>query len=69
MICAVCRKHATFEHVLFRGASPVKVGLCPECGTKVGAENHLATIKAAHDSHDKPAHQAAVEAFLKAVGK
>ena len=66
MICIVCRKHATFDHTLFRGASPVHVTLCPECTTKTGADGHLAKIKA---TVDKTARHAVVEEFLKAVGK
>ena len=66
LICVVCKKHATFEHTVFRGPSPVKVSLCPDCTTSTGAENHLSTIK---NASDKGAKHAAVEAFLKAVGR
>ena len=66
MICNVCRKHATFEHSVFQGLSPVKVSLCPECSTSIGADEHLASIK---NAPDKAAKHAAVDAFLKAVGK
>ena len=66
MICMVCHKHASFEHTMFRGPSPVRVVLCPECTTKTGAEGHLEKIKG---STDKTAKHAAVEEFLKAVGK
>jgi len=66
MICILCHKHATFEHTVFKGASPVKVTLCPECTTKTGAEGHVAAMKTAAD---KPAKHAAAEALLKAVGR
>ena len=66
MICIVCRKHATFDHTLFRGASPVHVTLCGECATKTGADGHLEKIKS---SADKTAKHAAVDEFLKAVGR
>jgi hypothetical protein len=66
MICIVCKKHATFDHTLFKGASPVKVALCPECVAKTGAETHLAAIKGAADRN---ARHAAVDAFLKVVGR
>jgi hypothetical protein len=66
MICMVCKKHASFEHTMFRGPSPVRVTLCDECKGKTGAEAHLAKIKG---SADRPAKHAAVEEFLKAVGK
>jgi uncharacterized protein YlaI len=66
VICIVCKKHATFEHTIFKGTSPVKVCLCPECTEKSGAEAHIAKIKG---THDKAAKHAAVDEFLKAVGK
>ena len=66
MICIVCKKHATFDHTVFRGPSPVKVTLCGECSDKTGAEGLLAKIKTAPD---KPAKHAAVDEFLKAVGR
>jgi protein-arginine kinase activator protein McsA len=66
MICTLCKKHASFEHTVFRGTNAVKVGLCPECSQKVGADNHLEAIRTA--AHGDAKH-AAVEAFLKAVGK
>jgi len=66
MICNVCKKHANFEHTVFRGISPVKVTLCGECSTRTGAEAFLAKIK---DAPDKPSKHAAVDEFLKAVGR
>lgn len=66
MICIVCKKHATFEHTVFKGPSPVKVTLCPECTAKTGAEGHIAAMKAATDKAGK---HAATEALLKAVGR
>ena len=66
MICTVCKKHATFEHTVFKGMNPVKVTLCSECSQKTGAEEHLAAIKGA--AHGDAKH-AAIDAFLKAVGK
>jgi len=66
MICIVCKKHASFEHTLFKGTSPVQVCLCPECVQKTGAETHLAAIKGAADRNAK---HAAVDAFLKVVGR
>jgi len=62
----VCHKHATFDHTVFRGPSPVKVTLCGECSTKTGAESHIAKIKGAAD---KTAKHAAVDEFLKSVGR
>jgi len=66
MICIVCRKHATFEHTVFKGTSPVRVTLCQECSGKVGADAHLEKIKTAAKGDAK---HAAVDEFLKAVGK
>jgi hypothetical protein len=66
MICIVCKKHASFEHTIFRGTSPVRVTLCPDCVQKTGAETHLAAMKGAAD---RDAKHAAADAFLKAVGK
>lgn len=66
MICIVCKKHATFDHTFFRGPTPHKVTLCGECETKTGAHDHIAKIKGAPD---KAAKHAAVEEFLKAVGR
>ena len=66
MICIVCKKHASFEHTIFKGTSPVRVTLCPECVQKTGAETHLSAIKSA--THGDAKH-AAVDAFLKAVGR
>jgi len=66
MICIVCHKHATFEHTVFKGTSPVKVSLCPECTAKTGAEGHLAAMKSATDKAGK---HAATDALLKAVGR
>ncbi len=64
MICMVCKKHASFDHTLFQGTNPVPVRLCPDCSSKVGAEDHLAKIKGAAD---KTAKRAAVDAFIAAV--
>ena len=66
MICIVCHKHATFDHTVFKGTSPVRVSLCPDCTQKTGAETHLAAMKGAAD---RAAKHAAAEAFLKAVGR
>jgi protein-arginine kinase activator protein McsA len=66
MICMVCHKPATFMHTVFKGMSPVKVALCPECTTKTGAEQHVEAMKTAPDKNAK---HAAAEALLKAVGK
>jgi len=66
MICIVCKKHATFEHTVFKGPSPIRVSLCPECTEKTGAEAHIAAMKAATD---KVAKHAASDALLKAVGR
>jgi len=66
MICIVCKKHASFDHTFFKGPTPVKVSLCPECVQKTGADDHLAAIKGAADRNAK---HAAVDAFLKAVGR
>jgi protein-arginine kinase activator protein McsA len=66
MICSVCHKHATLEHTLWQGTVPHQVKLCADCNTKVGGDDHIARIKSAGD---KTAKKAAVEAFLKAVGK
>ena len=66
MICIVCKKHATFDHTVFRGPSPVKITLCPDCTTTTGADTHLAAMKSAPD---KVAKHAAVDALLKAVGR
>ena len=66
MICIVCKKHATFDHTVFKGPSPIKVTLCPDCTTTTGAEGHIAAMKSATD---KVAKHAAVDALLKAVGR
>lgn len=66
MRCTMCDQHATFEHTVFQGTKPTRVRLCASCAGKVGADQHLAKIKGAAD-HDAKA--AAIEAFLKAVGK
>jgi hypothetical protein len=66
VICGICKKHASFEHTVFKGMSPVKVTLCPECAQKAGAEAHIEKIKS---TKDKAAKHAAVDEFLKAVGK
>jgi sulfur relay (sulfurtransferase) complex TusBCD TusD component (DsrE family) len=66
MICNVCKKHATEEHTVFRGTSPVTLKLCAECSAARGVAGHLATIKG---THDKAAKAAAVEALLHSVGK
>jgi hypothetical protein len=62
----MCGGHATFEHTVFRGTSPVKVRLCEPCSQKANATDHLAKIKAAPDHAAK---SAAVESFLQIVGK
>ena len=66
MRCFLCSGHATFEHTVFQGTAPVKVRLCESCAEKIDADNHLSAIKAAPDHAAKTA---AVESFLKAVGK
>ncbi len=66
MICNICKKHATFEHAVFRGMTPIRVTLCPECTTKTGASAIVERIKAAPD---RAAKHAAAEELLKAVGK
>lgn len=66
MKCNLCNQHATFEHTVFQGTTPTRVRLCAPCAGKVGAEQHLAKIKGAPDHSAK---LAAVEAFLRAVGK
>jgi hypothetical protein len=66
MRCMMCNQHATFEHTVFQGTSPIKVKLCNACATKVDAPGQLAKIKAAPDHAAK---NAAVTTFLKAVGK
>ncbi|MGQ0615094.1 MAG: hypothetical protein ACT4PV_15285 [Planctomycetaceae bacterium] len=66
MHCNMCKTHATFEHTFFRGTEPVKVHLCSECMRKVDAQGHVSKIKSATD---KTAKRAAVDAFLKMVGK
>jgi len=66
MHCDLCQNHASWEHTLFKGTLPVRVHLCDDHRAKVGVEQHLAKIKS---SHDKMAKQAAVDAFLAAVGK
>ena len=66
MRCILCNDHATFEHTVFQGTVPVKVRLCEPCAEKIDADHHLSTIKAAPDHAAK---NAAVESFLKAVGK
>jgi len=66
MRCNMCNQHATFEHTVFQGTAATKVRLCDGCATNVGAKQHVANIKTASD-HD--AKNAAVAAFLKAVGK
>ncbi len=66
MRCMMCHQHATFEHTVFQGTSPVKVRLCEPCAGKVDATGQLAKIKAAPDHASK---NAAVAVFLKAVGK
>jgi uncharacterized protein YlaI len=66
MICIVCKKHATFEHTVFKGTSPVRVLLCPDCVAKTGAEAHVTAMKSAPD---KAAKHAAQDALLKAVGR
>jgi hypothetical protein len=62
----MCDQHGTFEHTVFQGMKPIKVRLCASCAGKVGADQHLAKIKGAADHAAKAA---AVDAFLKAVGK
>lgn len=66
MICILCKKHATFEHTVFQGVTPHHVTLCPECSSSTGAPDLVAAIKSAPD---KPAKHAAVDQFLKAVGR
>lgn len=66
MHCDLCRNHATWEHTVFRGAQPVKVHLCDSHKAQVRPEDQLAKIKSIQD---KAAKQAAVDAFLAAVGK
>jgi hypothetical protein len=65
-ICMVCHKPASFMHTVFKGMTPLKIALCPECTTKTQAEEHVAAMKA---TTDKAAKHAAMEALLKAVGK
>jgi hypothetical protein len=66
MRCIMCGGHANFEHTVFRGTNPVKIRLCDPCAQKAQASDHLAKIKAAPDHAAKTA---AVEQFLKVVGK
>ena len=66
MRCIMCGNHATFTHTLFKGTAPVKVNLCEPCVQKAHANDHMAKIKAAPDHAAKGA---AVDSFLKAVGK
>jgi hypothetical protein len=66
MICTVCKKHATEEHTVFRGTSPVTLKLCAECSAAKGVGTQLAAIKG---THDKAAKAAAVDALLLSVGK
>lgn len=66
MRCIMCGAHATFIHTLFKGTTPHKVNLCDPCAQKSQANDHMAKIKA---THDKDAKGAAVESFLRALGK
>ncbi len=66
MRCILCGGHATFTHTLFKGTTPHKVNLCEPCTQKAQANDHLAKIKAAHDHASKGA---AVDQFLKVLGK
>jgi protein-arginine kinase activator protein McsA len=66
MRCILCGNHATFTHTLFKGTTPHKVNLCDPCAQKAQAADHMAKIKAASDHAAKGA---AVETFLKALGK
>jgi len=66
MICILCKKHATFEHTVFKGPMPHRVTLCGECSTTTGAQGHVDRIKSAAD---KTAKHAAVDEFLKSVGR
>jgi protein-arginine kinase activator protein McsA len=66
MRCVMCGGHATFLHTIFEGANPHKVNLCDPCAQKAQANEHMAKIKAAPDREAK---SAAVQDFLKAIGK
>jgi hypothetical protein len=62
----MCGGHATFNQTVFKGTTPYKVNLCDPCAQKSQATEHMAQIKAAPD---KTAKGAAVEQFLKVLGK
>lgn len=66
MRCIMCGGHATFTHTVFKGTSPHKVNLCDPCTQKAQATEHMAKIKAAPD---RDAKSAAVDQFLKVLGK
>jgi hypothetical protein len=66
MRCTMCGGHATFDHTVFQGTTPIKVRLCDGCAQKASATDHMAKIKAAPD---RAAKAAAVELFLKVLGK
>lgn len=66
MICIKCKKHATFDHTVFQGTTPVRVTLCTGCEAETNAQVLFSSIKGAPD---KAAKHAAVDNFLKAVGK
>lgn len=66
MRCILCGSHATFTHTVFKGTTPHKVNLCDPCSQKAQAADHMAKIKAASDKNAKGA---AVDEFLKVLGK
>jgi protein-arginine kinase activator protein McsA len=66
MRCTMCGGHATLDQTVFQGPTPIRVRLCEACAQKANANDHLAKIKAAHDKATKAA---AVDQFLKVIGK
>lgn len=66
MRCIMCGEHASHDHTVFEGTTPVKVRLCGPCGDKVDIAKHISTIKSAPDHAAKTS---AVEELLRAVGK
>lgn len=66
MRCTMCGGHATLNQTVFKGTAPTTVRLCDPCAQKVDAREHLAAIKGAPDHSAKTA---AIDRFLKAVGK